>query len=235
MSSRFWQTINNLKRLWTSPLWTSLFSRKSNIAKAPEAQTIPQLAVPQTEENTAQAPDKKGTVKTMESGPGRILHADCAEFTVIDKGTEINGCLTSRTNIKIMGTVKGNIMGDAHVIIFGTVEGDVTGEAVTMQSGSITGNITSKTTVAVSEKSTIDGDIKCNKFSLNGYVRGDVQAQSSATLGSIAVIHGNLTSQYLSIQEGAVVDGAIKVSRDRESAMENIFQIGLKKPAAQSS
>ena len=226
MSSTSSRKMNNFKEAWTS-----LFPGKSTTAQTPEAQAISQPAASQ-EENTSKAPDKKGVVKTTGSNMAKSLHSDSSEVTVISKDTEINGSITSKANIKITGTVKGNITSDANVIISGTVEGDISGESIALQSGSITGNITSKTTVTVSERSMIEGDIKCGKFNLNGNVKGNVQAYSSATLGSIAVIQGNLTSQYLSIEEGATVDGAIKVSRDRESPMGNMFQIGLNKPIA---
>ena len=154
----------------------------------------------------------------MISDTAKEPHSDSVEITVIPKNTEIKGSMTSRANIKIAGSVKGNVTSDANIMISGIVEGDVTGEYVSIQNGIVTGNVSSKTCVIVSEKSSVEGDIECDKFSLNGNLKGNVQAKTSAALGSISIIYGNLASQYLSIQEGAVINGLIKVNRDSESS-----------------
>lgn len=144
------------------------------------------------------------------------------EITEIPKNTEVKGSLTSRANIKIAGSVKGDVTSDASIMISGTVQGDVTGDYVSIQNGRVSGNVTSRTLVLISEKSEVEGDIICDRLNLNGDVKGNVQAQSAAAIGNIAVIHGNLASQYLSIQEGAIVDGLIRVERENESSEKNL-------------
>ncbi|KPU43047.1 polymer-forming cytoskeletal [Oxobacter pfennigii] len=206
--------------------WVNLFSGRSKATKISEQEISQPTSL--SKEETINI--SKVTDPNTESSLTMTQNTDSHEYTVISVDTEIYGSITSRADIIIMGIVKGNITSDENVIISGTVEGDIIGESIVVQNGSITGNVTSKTTVIVSENSMIDGDIKCDKFSLNGNIKGDIQAYSSAILGNIAVIQGNLTAQYLSIQEGAIVNGAIKVSRDEEPTMEDMFQNGLKKP-----
>lgn len=226
MNGIFFQKIKDFRETWTD-----LLAGKLKPARILEAQAIPLPAVAPKGESIMREPEKKETVKTAPSNVQRIQSPDPVEATVISKDTEINGSITNRTNIKITGIVKGNIISEASVIVCGAVKGDIVGESVTIQSGSVIGNITSKAAVAVSEKSTVEGDIKCDKFNLNGNVKGNVQVRSSATLGCVAVISGNLTSQYLSIQEGAMIDGAVKVTRNAEAPTENMLQqLGLKKP-----
>ena len=223
--STFSQVTGNFREAWVS-----LFSDQSRAGESDDL-TVPHPSDTQHEEksNSSKGLSKKEIIMGM--GPDTVidLHPDPAENTVISKNTEIKGSLYSRANIRITGSVKGNVSSEANVIISGTVEGDIMGESVSIQNGMVYGNIISKTAVVVSEKSTVEGDVKCEKFSLNSIVKGNVQAQSSAALESGAVIHGNLTSQYLSIQEGAIVDGLVKVNRDSEVPIESVFQFGFKK------
>lgn len=207
--------------------WISLFSIKSKIAEPLDDRSISRLIVSQKEEDPLIEHDMKGFVKTAETNMAKILHPDYFETTVISKDTEINGSIKNQTNIKIMGIVKGNITCDADIIISGTVEGNIIGDSVTIHKGNIIGNIISKTSVNISEESMIEGDIICDKFCLNGNVTGNIQVQSTTMLGSFAVIKGNLKSQYLSIQEGAIVDGVVKVEGNKESPIEDIFEIDL--------
>lgn len=134
--------------------------------------------------------------------------------TIISKETEINGSITSCGNVSVNGLVKGNVTSQASVKITGTVEGDVTARSVELLSGKIYGNIKSQKSVVISSESSIKGDIECDMLDLNGKVNGNSIVYTTATLGEEAVIHGNLTSQNLSIKEGAVVDGNIKVSKE---------------------
>ena len=134
--------------------------------------------------------------------------------TVISKETILNGSISSNSNIKVYGTVKGNITSDNNVIILGEVEVDITGKSVEILNGNVVGNIKSETMVKISDSSVLKGDIVCQSLELNGQVGGNALVQNTATLGDCAVIYGNIESQNLSIQEGAIVDGTIKVVKD---------------------
>jgi cytoskeletal protein CcmA (bactofilin family) len=226
----------SLQKVNFSAAWTSLSNLLGTGLKTAEHTTAkpPQPVASQKLEasDTMKAAETKAIAKSSAPSTLKNLHPASAEITVISKDTEINGSIACRTNVRVLGSVKGDIYSDGNITISGAVEGDVTGESVTVQCGSIHGNILCKTTVSVSENSNIHGDIKCDKAHLNGDVNGNVLAQSSALLGSIAVIQGNLTTQYLSIQEGAIVDGSIKVQRDGDTA-EDMF-LSLKTPVAAS-
>ena len=160
-------------------------------------------------------------LKPSDSGKDKTIIQACSlnsgqvGNTVISEETEVNGSLTSRGNISVCGRIKGNITSEAHVKVTGSVEGDIVGKSVEILNGSVYGNIISKLSVSISEKSIVEGDIKCDKLELNGKVHGNLQAKTSASLGKEAVIIGNLTSLNLSIQEGATINGEVKVIREK--------------------
>ena len=73
----------------------------------------------------------------------------------------------------------------------------------------------------MSEKSVVEGDIKCDRLDLNGSVSGDSLVNSSTSLGREAVIYGNITTQNLAIQEGAIINGAVKVNKQKAAEDDN--------------
>jgi Integral membrane protein CcmA involved in cell shape determination len=144
------------------------------------------------------------------------LKTKSSQVCIIAGDAEIHGSITSKTDIKVEGKVYGNIAGDMNVFVKGVVEGDISGKSVTIEQGSIVGNIKSLSSVLVSENSVIEGDVKCAQFDHNGSVKGNVQADTMATLKNAAVLSGDLNSQYLSIMDGAVICGVVSIDRSHE-------------------
>lgn len=204
--------------------WSSLFLDQSSGGISNDS-IVPKYFDLQKEEKINIGIGKNEIIEAKISDNVKELHSETNEITAISKSTVFIGSLTSEGNIRIAGYIKGNVTSSASITISGIVEGDVIGDYVSIQNGSVTGNVTSKSHITISEKSTVEGDIKCNSFDLNGNVKGNVQVQSSAKLGNIAAIQGTLSSQYLSIQKGAVVNGLIRVNGDSESSSESIFHL----------
>lgn len=202
---------NNEKNI---PLWIKQFIRRT-----PKVHSISGSS----EEKTRIDSVKSGTMTNVITRDNRNVVKEATvnslyscEDTVISKEAEINGSITSRGNITVNGKIKGNVVSDANVKITGSVEGDINGKSVDIKSGKVIGNITSKTSLIISDKSAIKGDISCDKLDLNGEVNGNSQVYTTAMLGKEAVIRGDLTSQNLSIQEGAIVNGSVKVNKEKE-------------------
>jgi len=143
------------------------------------------------------------------------------DTTIISKQTVINGSIQSESSIKILGAVKGDVISKAGITVTGSVEGDIAGKSIDVQQGRIVGNVTSESEVLVTENSAIKGDIICDRLSLNGTVRGNVKVYSNAKFGSSTVLIGNLNSQNLSIEEGAFIDGTVKVTTDRDTFVDD--------------
>lgn len=159
--------------------------------------------------------------KTKLFGQSKAPNSDTYEDTVISAGAEINGSIVSRGAILVNGKVTGNISSEANIRVTGSVEGDISGKSVEIQNGSVVGNLKSVTSITISEESSLKGDIECESLVLNGNVEGNSQVHTSAKLGEKAIIFGDLTTQKLSIQEGATVNGAIKVNREKEPLLKD--------------
>ncbi|MDP4108931.1 MAG: polymer-forming cytoskeletal protein [Bacillota bacterium] len=142
------------------------------------------------------------------------------DISIISKDTVINGSLMNQTNIIVNGRVNGNIICRANIFITGVIEGDITADSVTIRKGRVTGNIISEKTVNISEEAMIEGDIKCDVLYLDGNLKGNACAVTSASLGKASSIQGNLNSQFISVKEGAVLSGEIRIDRNKDIKVE---------------
>jgi cytoskeletal protein CcmA (bactofilin family) len=99
-------------------------------------------------------------------------------------------------NLKIIG----NISGEGSLIILGKFEGefDIKGQ------------------VKVAQGAVIKGNIKATGVSINGILDGTVEASERILLDTTASIKGRLVTPKISIQDGAVFDGELQMSRKPE-------------------
>jgi len=93
------------------------------------------------------------------------IPASAAGTSLIGAGTIIRGDIISTGDIRIDGTLKGNISGSAKVLIGaeGAVEGDIEGQQADIL-GKITGKIIIKDLLNLRGRATIKGDISSGKL-----------------------------------------------------------------------
>jgi cytoskeletal protein CcmA (bactofilin family) len=96
---------------------------------------------------------------------GSSLNGNSA--TLISAGTTLNGDVASENDLRIDGTVKGNVICSAKVIIgtSGLVEGNVTGMQADV-SGKVIGNIEVKELLQLREESNVEGNIMAGKLQI---------------------------------------------------------------------
>ena len=88
-----------------------------------------------------------------------------ASASMIGAGTVLKGDITSSGDIRIDGTLRGNIIGAAKVIIGanGTVEGDIAGQQADIM-GKVVGSIKVKDLLQLKNGSTVEGNISSGKL-----------------------------------------------------------------------
>jgi len=77
--------------------------------------------------------------------------------------------------------------------------------------GRFTGEITSENTLIVGESGEIQATIRSNTIAISGSVTGDVLANRKVVLHKTAVVDGNVETPSLVIEEGAVLNGQLKM------------------------
>lgn len=78
--------------------------------------------------------------------------------------------------------------------------------------GKFCGEITSENTLIVGESGEIEADIYSRTVSISGTVAGNVIAQNKVVLHKTALVTGNIETPSLIVEEGATVNGQIKMT-----------------------
>ncbi|HKP31615.1 MAG TPA: polymer-forming cytoskeletal protein [Chitinophagaceae bacterium] len=88
-----------------------------------------------------------------------------ASASMIGAGTTLKGDITSNGDLRIDGTLIGNIIGSAKVIIGaqGVVEGDISGQQADIM-GKITGSIKVRELLQLKNGCTVNGNISAGKL-----------------------------------------------------------------------
>lgn len=108
-----------------------------------------------------------------------------AGTSLIGAGTVIKGDIVSSGDIRIDGTLKGNIIGSAKVLIGpeGVVEGDIEGQQADIL-GKVTGKIVIKELLNLRGKSVIKGNIHAGKLQIEPSVTFNGQCHMANGNGS---------------------------------------------------
>lgn len=99
--------------------------------------------------------------------------------TLIGQNTEIRGDLIFSGGLHVDGKIKGNVI---------SAEGD-------------------DSVLTLSERGTIEGEVKVPNVVINGTVIGDVHALSHIELATQARVHGNVYYSLIEMAMGAEVNG----------------------------
>lgn len=105
-------------------------------------------------------PKKTGTTEKTSSGSGSAA-------TLVSSGTTLNGDITSDSDLRIDGTVKGNIQCTAKVVVGanGVVEGDITGVQADIV-GKVTGTIRAKELIQLRGDCVVAGNLFAGKLQI---------------------------------------------------------------------
>jgi cytoskeletal protein CcmA (bactofilin family) len=101
--------------------------------------------------------------------------------------------------------------------------------------GSFTGEISSENTLIVGESGKIHATIKSVCVMVSGHVDGDIQASSQIVLHKSAVVTGDLVAPNIVMEEGAQLNGNVRMGRPQananQGAKSNPAQAAADKPA----
>ena len=170
-------------------------------------------------------PDKKEEVATMEKAPTIASIPESTFYsnvpdeivatTVISKGTIINGDITSNGDIELCGDLRGNIKTKGGLRVSGGLVGDAVAKEMTFLSCEVRGNLACETEVNIDESSVIYGNVEAENIVLNGKIRGNIKVKKDAILQDNAILWGNLEAGSISIDQGAKLEGEVKIIFDK--------------------
>lgn len=179
--------------------------------------------------------DREETMSTTFSASASTTYGEPAETAMPQSGASvlssdliIEGNIKSKSDIRLNGYVKGDILCEGALITTGTVDGNVKGIGITMVGCSVNGNVIAKGDLTLDNKSTIIGDVRAAALSVNGKIKGNVSVSGSVVLQGQAIVLGNISAKNISVETGASIKGAMEI---RSAAINDEDFSSLPKPA----
>jgi cytoskeletal protein CcmA (bactofilin family) len=80
--------------------------------------------------------------------------------------------------------------------------------------GRFEGEISTDGDLILGREARIIGTVRVGRLTSNGYIEGDVSVDERATLEKTSYLKGSLTAPQLVVQEGAVIEGGIMMTKD---------------------
>jgi cytoskeletal protein CcmA (bactofilin family) len=91
------------------------------------------------------------------------------------------------------------------------VVGDVESDGVVKIEGRVEGSVRVARQVLVAKGGLVDGEIQAREAIIGGEVRGNISATERLEIQPQSVVHGDITTKLLLVQEGGEVNGVIRM------------------------
>src|SRR5881409_2116398 len=118
-----------------------------------------------------------------------------------------------------MFTEKGGAGGDgvAGLSIIGggmRVVGDIEADGVVKIEGTVVGTVRAAKQVLVAKGGEVEGDVVSREAIVGGEVRGGIYAEERVELQATSVVHGDISTRKLFVQEGGEINGVLRMGED---------------------
>ena len=127
------------------------------------------------------------------------------EVASITEGMIVKGDIATTGSLELIGKITGNIKCLGKLNITGEINGDSDAAEIYAESARITGEI--KGSVKVGQSTVIVGNIYGSSAVIAGAVKGDIDVHGPVVLDTTAIVMGNIKSQSVQINNGAVIEG----------------------------
>jgi cytoskeletal protein CcmA (bactofilin family) len=87
-------------------------------------------------------------------------------------------------------------------------EGKLTFEGTVRIDGKFKGEIQSDANLVIGESGKVEADIHVGSISVSGEIKGNITARTKVEIHPPAVVHGNISTPSLLIEEGSVFEGS---------------------------
>ena len=101
------------------------------------------------------------------------------------------------------------------------INGDVVAKSSIKIEGNIQGNVNAEGSVIVGEKGSIQGDVRCADLVIFGRLDGNINARQ-LQLKQTAHILGNIETQTLQVEPGAIYQGGVTMKSSTPAPATNI-------------
>jgi|GEM_PF-866182 len=181
--------------------------------KKDETYEIPEENLNNDNEFDVDVPQEAEERVTIENAVETPYEVGRMNITRIGEDTIITGDIETKGHIDILGTVKGNIAADGNVALRSDIKGNVKGNNIGLGACNINGDIEAIKNILTDSDSEINGNVKGSEISIAGHVTGDVKALRMIVFKKEAVMEGDINTDGLVVEPGAILNGKISITR----------------------
>jgi cytoskeletal protein CcmA (bactofilin family) len=98
------------------------------------------------------------------------------------------------------------------------VVGDIMADGVVKVEGVVVGTVRAGRQVLVAKGGEVEGDIITREAIVGGEVRGSIQAHERVEIQTTSVVHGDITTTRLLVQEGGELNGVLRMGEAAQAA-----------------
>lgn len=133
-------------------------------------------------------------------------------ITVINADAQITGDLMTQDDLNMMGIIEGNVEIQGNMNMSGTITGNIVAGSATITGGKIEGDFfNSEGNVKIEEGAALQCNVAAGSLETSGSIVGDIEVQDGVVINATASVNGNITSRYITIKEGARINGNLKI------------------------
>ena len=129
------------------------------------------------------------------------------EVASITEGMKIVGNLETTGSLDLVGKITGNVTCLGKLNVTGEIEGDSKAAEIYAEAARITGEVRSNGSVKIGQSTVVIGNIFATSAVIAGAVKGDIDVPGPVVLDTTAIVMGNIKSQSVQINNGAVIEG----------------------------
>lgn len=211
-------------------LWKEYLSRFNllmhparKLFSAPEIQAEPAAEAPSLFKTRSKSQPKPNPSPAMPPVQPERYSAETADskknVNFFASTLVIEGSVSADSDMVVEGTIRGNVTCRGNIEILGEIKGDVTGKTIRVSQGKVKGNIKATEGLYI-YNSTVTGDIVSQRAEIDSAVNGNITTSGTLVIKKSSVIKGNITASALSIEENAMLEGQVIVSRNKPATSE---------------
>ena len=133
---------------------------------------------------------------------------------IICLGTEIQGHFMAENDLELRGKIIGDVDIEGNLLVEGgSIVGDIRAKSISLKDAQIIGNMISQSFIEIFSHSVVEGDIQGENISLDGVCKGNIKTTDALYLMPNAYSKGNIVTARLKVDDGAFIDGQIKMKK----------------------
>jgi cytoskeletal protein CcmA (bactofilin family) len=105
-----------------------------------------------------------------------------------------------------------------HLTISHTIRGEISGREDLFVDGEIEGKIhLEDAKIVIGPNGRVNADVEAREILVLGKVKGNLHGRDSVTIGRTGHVIGDVVTRYISVEDGAQVQGSLDVTRTEET------------------